>query len=131
MVKLPKLSALDPTFDRGTGCDHYRMPLAVPGVLALEVDGKDVSDKIHKHGAGPEIRKLESVSRNNKEQYNMCLWVAHPMGPGEHTLGLKCAPHPPLPVTAMPTYAHGIHITSAMKPRRVHDGPCRVCSRTG
>lgn len=74
------------------------MPLAA-GHLKLEVDGEDVTDKVHKKGDMPPLRnKLNARSKAGKNgqqgsvEYPLCLWVAHPMTPGEHTLGLSCVP---------------------------------------
>ena len=53
------------------GSDAHRAPLR--DGIALEMDGEDVTDKI-------------------ETKYSTCLWVAHPMTPGKHTLGLKCVP---------------------------------------
>jgi hypothetical protein len=55
--------------DAPFGSDEIRAPLR--DGIALEMDGEDVTDKID-------------------DKYSMCLWVAHPMTPGKHTLGLKC-----------------------------------------
>lgn len=57
--------------DAPFGSDENRAPL-LDGI-ALEMDGEDVTEKI-------------------ENKYGLCLWVAHPMTPGKHSLGLKCVP---------------------------------------